>query len=300
MRSAMARASAGPRCGDAATAHPASSEEGQSGEAAPHPRKRPGDQLVQPVVELVVGGEDLAVGEPGVAAAEIGDEAARLADQHDAGGDVPELEVLLPEAVEAARRDPGEIERGRAEAADAGDFGRDRVEDLVEAAEIAMRLVGDAGGDQRLGEVAAGGDAQPPLVEPGAPALFRPEALVGQRIVDQAVAELAPALAAGLRLLDRDRDGEMGDAVEEVGGAVDRIDDPARLGRIALDRAAFLEQQAPVRAGRGAVPRRGSASACLSAMRDEVGRPLAADLELLDLAEVAPAAAAPPCARRAS
>ena len=112
--------------------------------------------------------------------------------------------------------------------------------------EIAMRLVGDAGGDQRLGEVAAGGDAQPALVEPGAPALLRPEALVGERLVDQAVGDLAPALAAGLRLLDRDRDGEMGDAVEEVGGAVERIDDPARLVRIALDRAAFLEQQAPV------------------------------------------------------
>ena len=106
----------------------------------------------------------------------------------DAGGDVPELEILLPEAVEAAGRDPGEIERGRAEAADAGDFGRDRVEDLVEAVEIAMALVGHAGGDQRIGEVAARGDAQPPLVEPGAPALLRPEALVGERLVDQALA----------------------------------------------------------------------------------------------------------------
>ena len=228
---------------------------------------------MQPVVELVVGGEDLAVGEAGIAAAEIGDEAARLAHQHDAGGDVPELEVLLPEAVEAAGGDPGEIERGRAEAADAGDLGRDRVEDLVEAAEIAMRLVGDAGGDQRFGEVAAGGDAQPPLVEPGAPALFRPEALVGQRVVDQAVADLAPALAAGLGLLDRDRDGEMGDAVEEVGGAVDRIDDPARLGRIALDRAAFLEQQAPVRAGVAQLLDQ-VCSACLSAMETKSAGPL--------------------------
>ena len=68
-----------------------------------------------------------------VAAAKIGDEAARLADQQDAGGDVPEVEILLPEAVEAAGGDPGEIERGRAEAADAGDFRRDRAEDFRQA-----------------------------------------------------------------------------------------------------------------------------------------------------------------------
>ena len=41
-----------------------------------------------------------------VGAAIIGDEAARLAHQQHAGGDVPELEIVLPEAVEAARPRP--------------------------------------------------------------------------------------------------------------------------------------------------------------------------------------------------
>jgi hypothetical protein len=100
-------------------------------------------------MKLVVGGEDLAGGEAGIAAAIVGDEAARLAHQDDARGDVPELEVLFPKSVEAAGRDPGEIERRRAEAADAGDLGRDRVEDAVEAADVAVRLIGDTGGDQR-------------------------------------------------------------------------------------------------------------------------------------------------------
>jgi hypothetical protein len=76
-------------------------------------------------------------------------------------------------------------------------------------------------------------------------------------------------------------------AVEEVGGSVERIDDEARLVGIALDRAPLLERQPPVRAGvakllddrlLGALVRHG----------DEVGRALAADLELLDLAIIAP------------
>ena len=78
----------------------------------------------------------------------------------------------------------------------------------------------------------------------------------------------------------------MRDSVEEVGRPIERVDDPAGLGRIALDFAAFLKQHAPVRP-------------CVPELVDdrllgplvghghEVGRALAADLQLLDLAEVA-------------
>ena len=55
-------------------------------------------------------------------AAEIGDEAARFAHQQDARRDVPQVEIVFPEAVQPPGRDPGEIERGRAEAADARDL----------------------------------------------------------------------------------------------------------------------------------------------------------------------------------
>ena len=61
-----------------------------------------------PVVEHLV----LAVG--------VADEAAGLAQDDDAGGEVPGAQVALPEAVEAAGGDPGEVERGGAGAADAG------------------------------------------------------------------------------------------------------------------------------------------------------------------------------------
>src|SRR3954470_24766078 len=102
-------------------------------------------------MKLIVGGEHLARRQAGFAAAKIGDEAARLAHQDDAGGDVPELEILLPETIEPASRQPGEVECGRAEAANACHFRRNRVEDMVETTEVAMRLVGNAGGDQRVG-----------------------------------------------------------------------------------------------------------------------------------------------------
>ncbi len=78
----------------------------------------------------------------------------------------------------------------------------------------------------------------------------------------------------------------MRDAVEEVGGAVERIDDPARLVRIAGDLAALLDQEAPV----GARLLQFLDQRVLGAPvghRHEVGRPLAADLEVLDLVEVA-------------
>ena len=66
----------------------------------------------------------------------------------------------------------------------------------------------------------ARGHAQALVVEIGAVALFGDEHLVGDRIEDHGRDELALAL-------QRDRDGEMRNAVQEVGGAVERIDDEA-------------------------------------------------------------------------
>ena len=58
------------------------------------------------------------------------------------------------------------------------------------------------------------------------------------------------------------------------------------FGRIALDRAAFLQQQAPVRPRVAKLLDHGLLG-LLVRHGDEVGRPLAAHLQLLDLAEVA-------------
>ena len=78
----------------------------------------------------------------------------------------------------------------------------------------------------------------------------------------------------------------MRDAVQEIGGAIERINDPARLGRVALDHAAFFEQKAPV--GPGALQFLDQRLfRLLVGLRHEVGRPLAGHLKMLDLAEVA-------------
>src|SRR3546814_14654683 len=54
-------------------------------------------------------GNELAALDRALAAAEIADETARLAHQQHTGGDVPDIQVGLPETIEAARRNPGEI-----------------------------------------------------------------------------------------------------------------------------------------------------------------------------------------------
>src|SRR5690606_2563633 len=95
------------------------------------------------------------------------------------------------------------------------------------------------------------------------------------------------ALAVQPRLLNRDRDREVRDAVEEVAGSVERIDDEARLGGIAGDLAAFLHQEAPVGTRRAQFIPQGTLSR-LVRLRDEVRGALAAYLEVLDFAEVAP------------
>src|SRR5215217_579160 len=93
--------------------------------------------------------------------------------------------------------------------------------------------------DQAVGEVSAGGDTQTGILKPGAPALFGPEALVRQRLIDQALRDVGTA--ARLLLFNRDRDREVGYAVKEVGGAVERVDDPARLVGVSGDFAPLLK-----------------------------------------------------------
>ena len=78
----------------------------------------------------------------------------------------------------------------------------------------------------------------------------------------------------------------MRDAVEEVRGAVERIDDEARLARIALDHAAFFEQKAPAGTVAAQLVIQGAFGGLIG-LRDEIGRSLLRDLQMLDLAKVA-------------
>src|SRR6266404_2522920 len=104
---------------------------------------------------------------------------------------------------------------------------------------FALADMGDAGGAQSARRVLAARDSQAARarigrVDIGARAFLGPEQFVGYGLVDDASHDLAVPLQA-------DRDGEVRHAVQKVGGAVERIDDPA-MAAIALEFAALLAQ----------------------------------------------------------
>ena len=216
----------------------------------------------------------------------IGDEAASLAHQQHAGGQVPALQPELPEAVVAAGGDPGEVERRGTEAADAGDLRHQHAERAGEGQASLRRDRGerDAGGEHRILQLAPGGDAQAPLVDEGADALLGPEHLIDRGGVDQAGRKFAAAIRQPPFQPDADR--PVRNAVQEVGGAVERIDHPAPRPVLRARGAGFLHQEGV--AGTRLV--QFLAQRLLGAhvgLRDEVGRALHRDLQLLDLVEVA-------------
>lgn len=88
-----------------------------------------------------------------------------------------------------------------------------------------------------------------------------------------------------------DRDGELRDAVQEVGGAVQGIDDPGVALVGALTGAALFADEAVAGPGLGEVLVEDLFRA-LVGERDEIRGTLQRDLEMLDLAEIALEAAA--------
>ena len=124
--------------------------------------------------------------------------------------------------VEPAGGDIGEIEGGGAEATDAGGLGHDGVQGPHIARMRFLAAERHAGGDHGLAQVATARDADAAIADERARALFGPEFLVPQRLVDHAGDDFAVAL-------ERHRDAEMRNAVQEIQRAVQRIDDPAMM-----------------------------------------------------------------------
>ncbi len=235
-------------------------------------------------VHELVAADDMAGGQRVVVTADAGDEAAGFAHHDLAGRDVPGLQIALPVAVEAADGDEGHVERGGAEATEARDL-------VLQFADLAARLLvvaaadmRQAAGDHAFVELAPSGHAEPLVVEERAlAALGDVELLIGG-VVDHAGDDSAFARQA-------DRDRELRNAVQEIGGAVERIDDPGMALVGALARAAFLADEAVA----GSRFREVGVEHLLGALvgeRDEIGRALQRDLQMLDLAEVALQAAA--------
>ena len=123
-----------------------------------------------------------------------------------------------------------------------------------------------AAADHAVVELAAAGDAQPLVVEEGALAALGDVELVIGGIVDHAGDD-------GALALQPDRDRELRDAVQEIGGAVERIDDPGVGLVVALADAAFLADEAVARPRLGEVGRSSISSARLSARVTKLAGP---------------------------
>src|SRR5690606_40537466 len=91
---------------------------------------------------------------------------------NDAGGNIPFLQVALPETVIASGRDIGEIERGGPEAADARGEAHDPLQLFQEAVVIGLAKEGNAGRKKALRHAGAARNAQAPVVHIGAAALL--------------------------------------------------------------------------------------------------------------------------------
>ncbi len=182
------------------------------------------DDAERVVVQEAVGGEEAGDGQRQGLAPGGGDAPAGFLDEQAAGGEIPGGELVFKERAEEAGADHAEVERGRAEAADAVD---------VLAEQVADRPQGRL---HHRAPVVVEADAEEHLVQPRL--LADPHALAvveGPLAPDGGV----PVLGRGVdddpadrfpRAVVRDRDPEMRDLVQEVVRPVERVHDPEMLG----------------------------------------------------------------------
>ena len=151
------------------------------------------------------------------------------------------MDALLEEAVETPGRDVREIERGGARTAQA----RARQRHFAEEAHVAVQALAvaerKARADQRIRQTIQLADADAPLVQIRAAAARCGEEVVARRIVDDGL--LHDALVR-----ERDRHAVVREAVDEVGRAVERIDDPLEL-RLAIRFAGFFGEDGVIGIG---------------------------------------------------
>src|SRR5690606_28709866 len=146
--------------------------------------------------------------------------AASLAYNEDACCQIPWLQVVLPVSIEAACRCPRQVQRRRACAADASHLAHDRLRLPQELSVPRSAPVRDARRDDGISECSACSNPNTPVIQKRTLPLLRCIHLIRDGIVDQPGNKLTLTLEA-------DRNGEQRNAMEEIRGAVERIDDPA-------------------------------------------------------------------------
>src|SRR5690554_2484331 len=161
------------------------------------------------------------LGKIGGAGVEMPGTGAGFAGDQDTGGKVPRRDTFVV-GVQAATGHITEIKGGRAVAPDVLYMCQDRAQPAYQGRPV-FTLVGKAGGEQATLQVVATAGLDRLSVEPGTLATQGGEGLAKKRGVDDAQPGLA-LLGPG------NRHSHMAQAMREIDGAIDRVDDPERLG----------------------------------------------------------------------
>ena len=167
--------------------------------------------------------------------------AAGLADEQRARGDIPGIETALPEGVERPGGDIGEIKRGAAHASHVDDASHHSRQLRLEPRMLSrLAEMGNAAAEKSLRQVGARRDSQAAIVAERPLSLFGHVHIIVCRIVDDAGDDLPFAL-------QRDRDREHRDRVQEIGRRVERIDVPGVALVGSFDPPALLHDKAVAR-----------------------------------------------------
>ena len=116
-------------------------------------------------MQFGVGRQDRHAGLGVAVVLDSGDAPAGLCDEQHARRHVPRLQIALVIGVVTARRDPGEVQGGGTQAADARHALAHGVDVLDGLGVARLADEGQAGGDQAFGQVTTAGDADALVVQ---------------------------------------------------------------------------------------------------------------------------------------
>ena len=145
--------------------------------------------------------------------------AAGLGDQQGTRCHVPGRQAGLEEAVVAAGGDVAQVQRGGAGATQAGHLGHHRFHDLHVALEVVALAEREARADQGFEHARTLGHADAAVVHVGAAALRCIEQVIAAGVIHHSLLHLTAESQSNRHGIDRE-------AMDEIGGAVERIDDP--------------------------------------------------------------------------
>ena len=187
-------------------------------------------------------GDDIAAFQPGILAMQVGNNAACLLYDQRTGGDVPRFQVEFEKAIDPATGDVAQIQRCRAFAPCAGAFGQHIFQYGQIGVHHALVNHRKAGANQAFVHVDPLADADAAVVHKRTDATAGSKQIVAFRVIDHGLLDLA-------FVGQRDGNGVLRVAVQKIGGAVQRIDDPLVFGGVAGAGAGFFGQDGMFRVG---------------------------------------------------